>query len=69
VLEGETGYVVDGRDAGAVTERIVALLLDPALRERMGTAGRAWVQRDWRWDRSGRRLREALTGPAPATQA
>ena len=50
VLEGETGYVVDGRDVDAVAGRLVTLLRDPALRQRLGAAGRAWVERDWRWD-------------------
>lgn len=67
VLEGETGFVVDGHDRAAVVDRIVTLLLDPALRDRMGTAGRVWVEREWRWDVSGRRLREALAGPERPT--
>ena len=40
VLDGETGYVVDGRDVADVADRITTLLRDPALRLRMGTAGR-----------------------------
>lgn len=67
VLDGETGFVVDGHDRAAVVDRVVTLLLDPALRDRMGTAGRAWVEREWRWDVSGRRLREALAGPERPT--
>jgi len=62
VLDGETGFVVNGRDSAAVVDRIVTLLLDPARRDRMGAAGRAWVEREWRWEVSGRRLREALVG-------
>jgi phosphatidylinositol alpha-1,6-mannosyltransferase len=60
VLEGETGYVVGGRDTGAISRRLVQLLADPALRERMGTAGRAWVERDWRWDVLADRLQSLL---------
>ena len=58
VRDGETGYVVDGRDAGrggraarraaATTRRCAA---------RLGAAGRAWVERDWRWDDAGRAAR------------
>jgi phosphatidyl-myo-inositol dimannoside synthase len=50
VRHGETGFVVDGRDVGAVADRLVQLLTDDRLRARMGAAGRAWVERDWRWD-------------------
>ena len=49
VLDGETGFIVDGYDVAAVAERIVRLLHDPQLRLRMGRAGRAWVERDWQW--------------------
>ncbi|HEU5267397.1 MAG TPA: glycosyltransferase family 4 protein [Jatrophihabitans sp.] len=50
VRDGETGYLVDGRDPAAVAERLAALLTDPALRAAMGAAGRDWVTREWRWD-------------------
>jgi phosphatidylinositol alpha-1,6-mannosyltransferase len=50
VREGETGFVVGGRDDAALRDRLVRLLREPELRERLGVAGRAWVQREWRWD-------------------
>jgi phosphatidylinositol alpha-1,6-mannosyltransferase len=50
VRDGETGYLVDGRDVSAVADRLVTLLSDDALRQRMGIAGRAWVEQAWRWD-------------------
>src|SRR5215469_18159364 len=49
VLEGQTGYVVDGRDRRMLTERLIQLLQDSALRTAMGEAGRQWVESDWRW--------------------
>jgi phosphatidylinositol alpha-1,6-mannosyltransferase len=49
VREGETGYVVGGRDVAALTDRLVRLLADPARARAMGAAGRAWVEREWRW--------------------
>ena len=58
VLEGETGYVVGGRDRDALIERLVTLLQDEPLRRRMGSAGRAWVERQWHWDL----LAQKLTG-------
>lgn len=62
VREGETGRVVDGRDPTAVAEACAALLADPDLRRRMGTAGRAWVEREWRWDLVAAHLTAMLNG-------
>ena len=44
VADGETGYLVDPRDAAALARQVIALLRDPALRARMGLAGRARVE-------------------------
>ena len=60
ILEGETGYVVPGRDTGALAGRLVALLTDPATARAMGDKGRAWVERDWSWDLTAARLRSLL---------
>jgi phosphatidylinositol alpha-1,6-mannosyltransferase len=60
VREDETGFVVPGRDVSAVADRLGQLLRDDALRSRMGAAGRAWVERDWRWDVIADRLRRLL---------
>jgi phosphatidylinositol alpha-1,6-mannosyltransferase len=62
VRHGETGFVVNGRDAAAVADRLLELLRNDALRARMGGAGRAWVERDWRWDILSARLRSLLDG-------
>lgn len=60
VLEGKTGYVVNGRDGDAVTERVSALLADESARKAMGQAGREWVSREWRWPTLAARLRGLL---------
>ncbi|WP_037577256.1 glycosyltransferase family 4 protein [Phaeacidiphilus oryzae] len=60
VLDGETGYVVGGRDVGAVAARVAELLLDAGLRRRMGEAGRAWVEGTWRWNILAERLAALL---------
>jgi phosphatidylinositol alpha-1,6-mannosyltransferase len=62
VRDGETGHLVDGTDVGAVAERVAELLADPARARAMGEAGRAWVEREWRWDVLAGRLRELLSG-------
>jgi phosphatidylinositol alpha-1,6-mannosyltransferase len=61
VLEGETGYVVGGRDVPAIAARITDLLADPAAARAMGAAGRAWVEREWRWERQAARLSALLS--------
>ena len=60
VLEGETGYVVGGRDVAALSDRLVDLLSDPAKAKAMGAAGRAWVEREWRWETQAARMAKLL---------
>lgn len=62
ILEGETGYVVGGRDVGALSDRLIALLQDRAGARAMGEKGRAWVERDWNWDIIAARLRALIDG-------
>ncbi len=66
VLDGENGFVVDGRNADAVAARCAQLLLDPELAERFGRRGREWVAQQWRWDDLAVRLQQLLAGePVP----
>ncbi|MGA8114206.1 MAG: glycosyltransferase family 4 protein [Actinocatenispora sp.] len=62
VRDGETGFVVPGRDAAALADRLATLLTDPALATRMGNAGRAWVESDWQWDAIADRMSALLRG-------
>ncbi len=62
ILAGETGYVVPGRDAAAVADRITGLLADPSGAGAMGEKGVAWVDREWRWELVADRLRAILAG-------
>ena len=62
IRDGETGYVVGGRDVGALSARLIALLTDPAGAKAMGDKGRAWVDRDWNWDLIASRLRGLIDG-------
>lgn len=45
IVEGQTGYLVPERDAGALAGRIGELLDDPARRQRMGAQGRSLIER------------------------
>ena len=60
IADGETGYVVGGRDVAALSDRLIALLRDPAGAKAMGEKGRAWVERDWNWDLTANRLRTLI---------
>jgi phosphatidyl-myo-inositol dimannoside synthase len=62
VLDGENGFVVDGRDVGAVADRCAGLLADRELARRFGLRGRAWVADRWRWDDLAVRLQRLLAG-------
>ncbi|MER7109953.1 glycosyltransferase family 4 protein [Streptomyces sp. NPDC000229] len=62
VRDGETGHVVDGRDAGAVADRLVDLLTDRRASRLMGEKGRHWVAHTWTWDRTYDALCGLLAG-------
>ncbi|GGK88074.1 glycosyl transferase family 1 [Sphaerisporangium melleum] len=62
VVPGETGLVVDGRDPAQVAGALVALLADRARARRMGERGRAWIEREWRWDLVAERFGTLLDG-------
>ena len=49
VKEGVTGFVVDGTNTEEIANRAIQLLLDEKLRISMGSAGRAWIEKEWRW--------------------
>lgn len=51
VRDGETGFVVQSGDAAALGDRLRALIEDPALRARMGAAGRDLYERRYSLDR------------------
>jgi phosphatidyl-myo-inositol dimannoside synthase len=61
VLDGESGYVVPGRDPDALTARLIDLLTDPAKAKAMGEKGLEWVHREWTWDQTAARLHHLLT--------
>ena len=65
VREHETGLVVDGRDVAEVAHAVVCLLSDVQMRNRMGQAGRAWVEQSWTWDYAFARLADLLAGVDP----
>ena len=50
IVEGETGFTVPVDDEAALAERLLTVLRDPALGDRMGAAGRERVLAGFTWD-------------------
>ena len=51
VVDGETGFLVPLDDVDALADRLIRLIDDFALRERMGARGRAWVESEFDEDK------------------
>lgn len=49
LIEGETGFAVDGRDPSAVARAVRDLLRDPVRAKAMGVRGREWIVEEWEW--------------------
>jgi phosphatidylinositol alpha-1,6-mannosyltransferase len=49
LIEGETGFAVDGRNPDQVAAAVTKLLSDPVLAKRMGERGREWIINEWEW--------------------
>ncbi len=49
VLEGETGFAVDGLNPTAVASAVNELLADPVRAKEMGRRGRQWIIDEWEW--------------------
>lgn len=65
VVDGETGFLVDGTNQVELVERLVQVLSNPELAKSLGDAGRKWVESDWTWQRSFNRLNSLLHGQDP----
>jgi phosphatidylinositol alpha-1,6-mannosyltransferase len=50
VLEGETGFSVDGTSASEIAEAAIRLLNDSDLSANLGARGRQWIVDQWRWE-------------------
>lgn len=68
VMDGETGILVEPRDARAIAGALLGLLREPELADRMGRAGRQRVERELTWDRVVDRMAPVLErlGAEPA---
>jgi phosphatidyl-myo-inositol dimannoside synthase len=62
VVDGETGYLVDGRNTGEIAQRIAFLFSNPDVAAKMGEAGRTWVTNEWTWEENFKKLDGLLSG-------
>jgi phosphatidylinositol alpha-1,6-mannosyltransferase len=60
VLDGETGFVVDGNDLSAISTQIIKVLKDSELGRKMGQRGRDWAIESWRWEIWSKEFNKAL---------
>lgn len=61
IIDGETGYLIDQDDEQATADRIIRLLGDGALRQRMGAAGWEFAE-SHTWERMTARILQAYRG-------
>ena len=60
VIDGKSGFVVDGNDLDQISNRCIQLLESAELRQSMGRFGREWVEENWRWEIWSKRFNELL---------
>jgi phosphatidylinositol alpha-1,6-mannosyltransferase len=60
VIDGVTGFVVDGTNNQQIVKAAIELLNDPEKAQQMGTAGRQWIIDNWRWEIWSARFNELL---------
>lgn len=65
VLDGETGFLVNGNDLSEIRDRLIELLTNQDLAKRIGSAGQNWVAQEWTWEHSFKRLESLLSGIDP----
>ena len=62
VIDGETGFLVDGTNTAEIADRIAYLFANPDVAKKMGEAGRNWVTQEWTWDQNFKKLDGLLSG-------
>lgn len=62
VIDGKTGFVVDGTSVHEVARAAIELLQNPESAKEMGAYGRQWIINEWQWDKWARAFQSLLTG-------
>jgi phosphatidylinositol alpha-1,6-mannosyltransferase len=60
VLDGVTGFVVDGENKHEIAAAAIKLLNDGDKAQAIGLAGREWIIEKWRWEIWSQRFNELL---------
>jgi phosphatidylinositol alpha-1,6-mannosyltransferase len=60
LIQGETGFAVDGTSAHAVAQGVTTLLSDKKIAERLGARGRQWIIEEWEWDSWSKKFNQLL---------
>jgi phosphatidylinositol alpha-1,6-mannosyltransferase len=60
VLDGVTGFVVDGQNNHQIAAAAISLLSDIDQAQKMGAVGRAWIIENWRWEIWSQRFNDLL---------
>jgi phosphatidylinositol alpha-1,6-mannosyltransferase len=50
VIEGKTGFVIDGTNIDSIANAAITLLSEPDLAKAMGANGRDWIVKEWSWN-------------------
>lgn len=59
ISDGKVGFTV-GFDPKEIAEKIMCFVREPLLAEKMGKEGRKWVENNWTWKQSTKKLEEYL---------
>ncbi len=60
VLEGVTGFCVDGTNVAEIASAVIEICSDAERASHMGAAGRNWIVDRWRWDIWSKEFNELL---------
>lgn len=60
VLEGVTGFCVDGTNVAEIASAVIEICSDAERASHMGAAGRNWIVDQWRWDLWSKEFNELL---------
>lgn len=69
VKDNQTGFLIGKNDPHSLATRILKLLHDDNLREKMGRAARAWVHENFVWDRVAEMMHECYSDLCAITPA
>jgi phosphatidylinositol alpha-1,6-mannosyltransferase len=61
VVDGVTGFCVNGNDVAEIATKAIEILADATLAKKMGKQGRVWVEQNWRWEIWSDKFQSLLT--------